>query len=76
MEADPSFKQIIPYLVLRDGDRYFLMRRTRAGGDARLRDLRTVIDAWLAELERPEGPDSTALAARFTAARRRLEDDS
>ena len=36
MEADPSFKQIIPYLVLRDGDRYFLMRRTRAGGDARL----------------------------------------
>ena len=38
MEADPSFKQIIPYLVLRDGDRYFLMRRTRAGGDARLHD--------------------------------------
>jgi predicted NUDIX family phosphoesterase len=29
MEVDPSFKQIIPYLVLRDGDRYFLMRRTR-----------------------------------------------
>lgn len=38
MEQDPSFKQIIPYLVLRDGDRYFLMRRTRAGGDARLHD--------------------------------------
>jgi predicted NUDIX family phosphoesterase len=38
MEADPAFKQIIPYLVLRDGDRYFLMRRTRAGGDARLHD--------------------------------------
>jgi predicted NUDIX family phosphoesterase len=38
MEADPSFKQIIPYLVLRDGYRYFLMRRTRAGGDARLHD--------------------------------------
>ena len=41
---------------------------------ARLRDLRTVIDAWLAELERPDGPDSTALAARLTAARHRLED--
>jgi predicted NUDIX family phosphoesterase len=39
MEADPGFKQIIPYLVLRDGDRYFLMRRTRAGGDVRLHDL-------------------------------------
>ena len=38
MEIDPSFKQVIPYLVLRDGPRYFLMRRTRAGGDARLHD--------------------------------------
>jgi predicted NUDIX family phosphoesterase len=38
MEADPSFKQIIPYLVLRDDERYFLMRRTRAGADARLHD--------------------------------------
>ncbi len=38
MERDPSFKQVIPYLVLRDGARYFLMRRTRAGGDVRLHD--------------------------------------
>jgi predicted NUDIX family phosphoesterase len=38
MEVDPSFKQVIPYLVLRDGERYFLMRRTRAGADARLHD--------------------------------------
>jgi predicted NUDIX family phosphoesterase len=38
MEADPSFKQVIPYLVLRDGERFFLMRRTRAGVDARLHD--------------------------------------
>lgn len=38
MEADPGQKQVIPYLVLRDGDRYFLMRRTRAGGDERLHD--------------------------------------
>lgn len=36
MEGDPAFKQIIPYLVLRDGPRYFLMQRTDAGGDARL----------------------------------------
>jgi predicted NUDIX family phosphoesterase len=39
METDPSWKQVIPYLVLRDGDRTFLMRRTRGGGDARLHDL-------------------------------------
>jgi predicted NUDIX family phosphoesterase len=38
MEVDPDFKQVIPYLVLRDGARWFLMRRTRAGGDARLHD--------------------------------------
>ena len=38
MEVDPESKQIIPYLVLRDGPRYFLMRRTRAGADARLHD--------------------------------------
>jgi predicted NUDIX family phosphoesterase len=38
MERDPSQKQVIPYLVLRDGPRWFLMRRTRAGADARLHE--------------------------------------
>jgi len=38
MERDPSCKQVIPYLVLRDGPRYFLMRRSTAGVDARLHD--------------------------------------
>lgn len=38
MEVDPTHKQVIPYLVLRDGPRTFLMRRTKAGGDARLHD--------------------------------------
>jgi predicted NUDIX family phosphoesterase len=38
MERDPAFKQVIPYLVLRDADRYFLMQRTRRGGDERLHD--------------------------------------
>jgi len=37
-ETDPSWKQLIPYLLLRDGDRIFLMRRTKAGGDERLHD--------------------------------------
>ncbi len=36
VEDDPSWKQVIPYVVVRDGSRIFLMRRTRAGGDARL----------------------------------------
>lgn len=38
VESDESLKQVIPYLVLRDGSRYFLMRRTRSGADARLHD--------------------------------------
>jgi predicted NUDIX family phosphoesterase len=36
MEEDPSYKQIIPYLVLRDGPRWFLMQRTTSGADPRL----------------------------------------
>jgi predicted NUDIX family phosphoesterase len=35
-EADRSLKQLIPYVVVRDGERVFLMERTTAGGDARL----------------------------------------
>ena len=35
-EDDPGHKQLIPYVVVRDGDRVFLMERTDAGGDARL----------------------------------------
>jgi len=38
MEVSRAWKQVIPYLVLRDRDRYFLMQRTRAGGDVRLHD--------------------------------------
>ncbi|HEX9550405.1 MAG TPA: NUDIX domain-containing protein [Candidatus Limnocylindrales bacterium] len=37
-ESDRSTKQVVPYLVLRDGSRTFLMHRTRAGADARLHD--------------------------------------
>ncbi len=39
----------------------------------RLRALQAVIDAWLAELERPGDPDETAIAVRLRAARDRLE---
>jgi predicted NUDIX family phosphoesterase len=42
LEVDPAWKQIVPYLVLRDGPRVFLMQRTRAGGDARLHDRWTI----------------------------------
>ena len=32
-EEDPHHKQLIPYVVVRDGTRVFLMERTDAGGD-------------------------------------------
>lgn len=35
-EMDPTHKQLIPYVVVRDRHRIFLMQRTDAGGDARL----------------------------------------
>lgn len=38
VEDDPSLKQIIPYVVLRHRSRVFLVRRTRAGAEPRLRE--------------------------------------
>jgi predicted NUDIX family phosphoesterase len=35
-EEDPTHKQLIPYVVVTNGDQVFLMQRTDAGGDARL----------------------------------------
>lgn len=35
-EDDPTFKQLIPYVVVRNAGLVFLMQRTEAGGDARL----------------------------------------
>ena len=40
---------------------------------ARLRDVRAVVDEWLAELESPNGPDFEWLQERFAAARDQLE---
>jgi prephenate dehydrogenase len=52
---------------------------TNAGPIAdRIRDLRDVLDAWLADLDGDPhgagGPDNAAIAARLAAARRRLEE--
>lgn len=41
---------------------------------ARLRELRIALDAWLAELEQPGGPDERAIATRLRAARAILEE--
>jgi len=41
-EADPTHKQLIPYVVVRDGNRAFLMERSDAGADARLHRRATI----------------------------------
>jgi predicted NUDIX family phosphoesterase len=35
-EENPAFKQLIPYVVVRDGALVYLLERTDAGGDSRL----------------------------------------
>jgi len=39
VEDDPAYQQIIPYVVFRHCDRYFLTRRLRASTEKRLRQL-------------------------------------
>lgn len=41
-EIDPSFKQLIPYLVLRCGERFFHYRRGQGGAEMRLRAKRSI----------------------------------
>lgn len=42
VEDDPSFKQLIPYIVLTCGDEVFHYRRGAKGGESRLRALRSI----------------------------------
>lgn len=37
-ECDPTFKQVIPYVVLRRGNEFFRYQRTKKGGESRLHD--------------------------------------
>ena len=41
-ETDPTFKQLIPYLVLRCGDQLFHYTRGQSGAEARLRAKRSI----------------------------------
>lgn len=41
-EQDPEFKQLIPYIVLKHGDRVFNYRRGASGAEVRLRALRSI----------------------------------
>lgn len=41
-EEDPSYRQIIPYALVCYAEKYFLMRRTKRGGEARLHNRYTL----------------------------------
>lgn len=41
-EEDPSFKQLIPYVVLKHGEQVFHYTRGKGGGEKRLRSLRSI----------------------------------
>lgn len=38
LEQNPSFKQIIPYVIIKVGDKYLSYKRTSKGGEERLHD--------------------------------------
>ena len=58
VETDPSFKQLIPYIVLTCGDRVFHYRRGASGTEARLRALRSIgIGGHISEADASGGDD-------------------
>jgi predicted NUDIX family phosphoesterase len=62
-EDDPRHKQLIPYVVVRDAERVFLMERTEAGADARLHRRATIgVGGHLNPVD--DGPDPLGAGLR------------
>lgn len=58
VESDPSFKQLIPYVLLRCGEQVFHYRRGASGTEARLRALRSIgIGGHISEADAAGGSD-------------------
>ena len=65
-ETDAAFKQLIPYVVVRDGGSVFVMRRTRAGGDARLHDRMSIgVGGHLNDIDAGHDPLAAGLAREW-----------
>jgi predicted NUDIX family phosphoesterase len=61
-EESPEWKQLIPYVVLRDAERVFLMERTDAGGDPRLHRKASIgVGGHLNPVDEGEDPLSVGL---------------
>ncbi len=73
VEDDPSFKQIIPYVVFRSGDRVFCYTRGKSQGEARLHRLRSLgVGGHVSEDDAQSG---RTLDAYESALRRELEEE-
>lgn len=70
MENDPSFKQLIPYVIFRHGDRLFNYRRGTAQGEARLHSKRSIGVGGHISAE-----DSGAVCPYREAMRREIEEE-
>ena len=58
VETDPSFKQLIPYVVLRHGETLFHYRRGKSGTETRLRSLQSIgIGGHISEADATGGAD-------------------
>ncbi|MBI4881038.1 MAG: NUDIX domain-containing protein [Planctomycetes bacterium] len=69
-ETDPSFQQIIPYVVILRGSEVLLLRRSKKGGDARLHDKLSI--GLGGHINPPDARDGDLLAA---CARRELDEE-
>ena len=73
VEDDPSFKQIIPYVVLRCGDAVFCYKRGTSQGEARLHRLRSLgVGGHVAE---SDADGQRGYSAYETAMKRELDEE-
>ena len=75
VEDDPSYKQIIPYVVFRSGEEVFCYRRGEGSGEARLRRKRSIGVGGHVDQADAQGPGLSTLDAYETAVRRELEEE-
>jgi predicted NUDIX family phosphoesterase len=73
MEVDPSFKQIIPYVIFRSGELVFCYRRGTSQGEARLHRLRSL--GVGGHVDEPDAEGRTGLDAYDFALRRELDEE-
>ncbi len=73
VEDDPSYKQIIPYVIFRAGDLWFCYKRGQTQGEARLHRLRSLgVGGHVSEEDARGG---RTIDAYETALRRELEEE-